>query len=193
MGKDKKKKDKERLQNLNKQAVSMREFLKRFLHVDNDELIEYGLTHNDLRKIFPNLKRTSFDVILDDPSVVYTGEVILVLDASEHVVPYVSKELKTLESFGIDDAMDKSEWEKPPEQWGSPKQDTPNIHDYDLKSMSIYELEILLKLYSYSNQMSSYYTVRREIVSRSDSHQGNKRSKQKSLKKENKRNKKDKY
>ncbi len=187
------KKRKQRLENLSEQAVSMEEFLKRFLNINNDELIKQGLTHKELKKIFPNLRRSSFDAILDDPSMVYRGQVVLVLDSNDNVIPYVNNQIKTIESYGIDDVMDESEWSMPPEQWSSPREDTPRVQDYDLKSLSIYELELLLQIYSYSNQKSSYFVVRREIVSRSDSHQGNKRSIQKSLKKEYKRNKKDKY
>lgn len=189
MGNSKKKSDKRRLRSLERHCVSIQNFLSRILGVKSDELMRANLTHSDLEKLFPNLKKSSFDAILDDPSMIYTGEVVLVQDAAHHIAPYFNTKMKTLDDYGIDDVIDKKEWEQSSETWDKSERKTPNINDYDLSSMSLYELEKLLKIYSKTHQPGNYERVRREIVSRDNSIQGSKQSKQKALKRDNKRNK----
>ena len=183
---DKKKQDKRRLKGLTSQSMSMSFFLMRIMGIHNEALAREEITHRELAQIFPNLKRTGYDYILDNPQVVYNGDVILVRDATDAVVPYIIPEhLKNLSDLGMDDVMDNEEWDSiSSEDWVTYKEPTPNIQDYDLKSMSIYDLEKLLKIYSQTHQTGNYQKVRREIISRRDSIQGNRMSKAKALHKE---------
>lgn len=180
---EKKKVDKKRLKKLTEQAIPISTFLAKMLGI-RDKNIVGELTHKDLSYLLPDLQRTSYRKILDDPEMVYSGEVVLVIDIANNAVPYiVERNLQPLEEMGISDAIDTEVWDEPS------KTEVPNLKDYDLKSMSIYELEQLLAIYHSTNQIGYYEKVRREITSRSDSKQGVKRSKQKALKKEVKREK----
>ena len=190
MKNSKKKYDRKKLKILESQAVSIPNFLAKFLGLKNEELMQANLTHHDLMKLFPNLERSSFDAILDDPSMVYTGKVVLVQDSLKNCVPYFNKGVKTLESYGIDAVMDKDEWNQDSKSWTkNERSSTPRLQEYDLTSMSIYELEELLKIYNSTHQKGCYEKVRQELLYRKDSRQRSIKSKQKALKRENKRNK----
>ena len=183
---NKKKQDKRRMEFLEKESVSIESFLCRFLGITDVGLMNAHLSHNDLKAICPNLKRTGFARILDDPELVHTGEVILVTDSLNNVVPYVNDGFYNLNSFGMSDVMDDSDWNTP-ELWNEKKEQTPNIYDYELKSLSIYQLHELMQIYSKSGQYGNYEVVRRELISREDSHYSSKKSKARMLKKEFKR------
>lgn len=184
----KKKHDRKKLKILESQAVSISSFLAKFLGLKNEELMQANLTHHDLMKLFPNLERSSFDAILDDPSMVYTGKVVLVQDSSKNYVPYFNNGVKTLESYGIDDVMDKDEWNQDSTCWTKKERNSsPRLQEYDLTSMSIYGLEELLNIYSATHQIGNYEKVRRELVSRKESRQNSLKSKQKAFRRDNKR------
>ncbi len=181
---DKKKDDKRRLKGLKDQAMTMTSFLARFLGIHNPALMQEGLTHRDLAKMFPNLKRTSYAHILDNPQTVYCGEVVLVVDIANEVIPYVvPEELRYLEDMGMSSVMDDDEWlEASPETWTT-ETTLPNINDYNLSSMSTYDLSCLLKIYSHTGQIGNYNKVRRELISRPDSLQATRASKERAKKK----------
>lgn len=188
----KKKADKNRMKALESYVVTIPNFLSKILGLKDEELLQGELTHKDLKMLFPDLKRSSFDAILDDPGMVYTGKVILVQDSIHNLAPYFNKGVKTLESYGIDSVMDKDEWNQNSDSWNKrEKTKGPRLQEYDLSSMSIYELEELLKIYNSTHQKGCYERVRRELLFRKDSRQNSVKSKQKALKKEKRRNKKD--
>lgn len=180
MGNNKKNKGKKKQERLIKDALSMQCFLVRFLGITDKNLVQADLTHNDLKALFPHLQRTGFNQVLDDPALVHTGEVLLVTDSAHNTVPYVNK-------FNLDvtDVMDDEEWNEP-ETWHK-TQEKPNIQDYDLSSLTTYELAQLLQLFAKSGQRPAYEVIRRELIFRADSNHANKQSKQKALRKDKKR------
>lgn len=166
-------------------AISMACFLRRYLGINDDELLKIHLTHRELSSLCPYLKRSSFDVILASPELVYYGEIILVNDGNNHVVPYVlDEQLKYLNSYTVpllkNDASESLCWSATKEN------ETYDITDSELDSMSIYELEKLAKYYSRTNQGKKYRKIIRTIVSRDDSIQASRQSKEKALRKERK-------
>lgn len=184
MGNNKKRKDKKRQEQLENDALSMQCFLVRYLGITDINLVKAGLTHGDLKALFPNLKRTGFNQVLDDPALVKTGEVLLVTDSLHNTVPYVNQF-----ELDVSDVMDSEEWNKP-ETWSNKKESTPNIQSYELQSLTTYELACLLQIYVKSGQNSAYEVVRRELISREDSNHACKKSKAKALRKDLKRAKK---
>ena len=95
-GKAKDKNNNKRYGVLKDNAITINIFLTRCIGLHNDELMQAKLTHKDLEKIFPNLKRTSYATILNDPSLVYTGKVVSVLDSNGELVPYMNEDKKQL-------------------------------------------------------------------------------------------------
>ncbi len=129
--------------------ISLSKFLSRYACVEGKDLKK--LTHEDVEVLFPNLKRTSFEVVLDNPELLYSGKVLMVYDgksAIPYIVPNISKEDYTIMSVTREEEKVK------------PVDDTV----YDYTSMSIYELRCLLvrKFNSNRNQVCA----RRELNKR---------------------------
>lgn len=175
---DKKRTDKMRLAGLEKRAVSISGFIKRYLGINDDALLRAELSHGSLSEIFPQLKRSSFDYILDNPCEVYNGSVVLVIDSLGNYAPYIVTNLvEMLDNQGINQVMDETHWgDGSPESWNV----TEKI-DYDLSSLSTYELVELMYIHKRAGDISSYNRVKNEVLSREDSARANRQSKQKAL------------
>ena len=59
------KQDKIKLAMLYDNKVSMTYFLSTIMGINHPAIYGKGLTHKDVKKLFPTLKRTSFDNIID--------------------------------------------------------------------------------------------------------------------------------
>ncbi len=189
-GKAKDKNNNKRYGMLEEQAITVNIFLKRCLGLYNDELMNARLTHKDLAKIFPNLKRTSYAAILNDPSLIYTGRVVGVIDSNGELIPYINTETKKfLATDEFSYVMQQEEWSESPETWHN--ENIEHAQSYELSEMSLYKLELLMRLYEKTGQMKDHEIVRREIVNRRDSKRACNISKQKALRKSMKKTKKD--
>ena len=164
---------------LEEKAISINVFIKRCLGCYNDELMRTQLTHRDLVKIFPYLKRTSYDVIMDDPACLYTGDVVAVVDSTATIILYQNTQKAFLDSEEFTQIMDNDTWSDNSLEWSSDKE--THAQSYDLKTMSTYELSSLMKLYTKTGQWHDYEVVRRELISRDDCARANKKSKRKAL------------
>ena len=177
MGKENKK---ERIfEILEEKAISINVFIRRCLGAYNEELMRTPLTHRDLVKIFPYLKRTSYDVIMDDPACLYTGDIVAVMDSNATIILYQNTQMDFLESEEYLSAVDEALMGDTSNEWKAEPQ--TSVQSYDLKSMSTYELTCLMKLYTKTGQWHSYEVVRRELVSRDDCARANRKSKRKAL------------
>lgn len=128
--------------------ISLAKFLSRFESLSGKDLKK--VTHEDVKVLFPNLKRSTFESIKRNPKLIYTNQVVLVSDGRKVVPYYVPNEQiceeetefvrEEVEQRKIDDTV------------------------YDYTSMSIYELRCLLerKFNSYRNQVCA----RRELDKR---------------------------
>ena len=65
--------------------ISLAKFLTRYVYVTGKDLTK--LTHDDIKELFPYLKRTSFEYIDLHPGCVECGEVALVNDG-KNIIPY---------------------------------------------------------------------------------------------------------
>lgn len=187
---DKKKKDGKRLECLETHGVSITRFIKEFLGIEDDALLRSDLTHQVLAELFPYLKRTSFEHILDNPNVVYSGSVVLVKDKLGNYIPYiVTGLLEKLEEQGINYVMSEADWgDGTPENW-----DQTERINYDLEALSTYQLTQLMYIYKASGEHNNYLKVRNELTSREDSSRANRLSKQKALRRSAKKIKDDEY
>jgi len=171
-------------------AITINVFIKRFLGIYNDEIMKAKLTHKDLVHLFPNLERTSFDAIMDDPSCLYTGDVIAVIDAYNNIIPYKYKSMKEktfLETEEFEAVMSSEDWPENSEEWDKTKEHAKGANSYDLHTASKYDLECLMRLYISLGQWRDYEIVRRELTSRKDCSHANKNSKRLALKRSMKR------
>ena len=169
------KQDRDRLNRLENESITMKAFLARILGVGDNGLLSDRITHDDLKAMMPNLVRTSFSFVIDNPEVIINGEVFLVTDSKGKTIPYVNPKILAdrAEFYG-----DYSQQRR--------KEPIPNIKDIDLPSLSIYELRQLLAIYSKHGIYSAYRKVHEELSSRKDSHCAAKESLGRVLRKERK-------
>lgn len=185
MGNTKRKRNRKKEEQLKQSSMSMESFLRKILGITDIELIRAHLTHDDIKKMFPSIKRASIAQVLDDPALVSRGDVIYVKDSENRSIPYINDREKFLGNIVTPITNDLSSV-MDTEEWSEPKSDTSRIRYEELESMSVYELVCLAKIYHETGQIANREIVIRELKSRNDSKQGVKRSKDKALKKERK-------
>ena len=66
-------------------VISLAKFISRYLGVNGSGL--NTLSHEDVKHLFPNLKRSTFAFIENNPLELYSGNVILVTDGRK-IIPY---------------------------------------------------------------------------------------------------------
>ena len=120
--------------------ISLSKFLSRYACVEGKDLKK--LTHEDVEVLFPQLKRTSFEIVFNNPDLLYSGKVLMVYDGKS-AIPYI---VPKMEIQDMDMMCVSREEEKV-------KQVDDKVYDYT--SMSIYELRCLLvrKFNSTRNQV----------------------------------------
>ena len=131
--------------------ISLAKYLSRFVSLNGRDLRK--VTHDEVRLLFPNIRRASIAEVKKNPSLICTGEVILV-DDGRNIVPYYipQERCENIESEFIREEV---------------KKDKIDDTVYDYANMSIYELRCLLKrkFNSYRNQACAKMELgRRGIV-----------------------------
>lgn len=122
--------------------ISLAKFLTRYVLLVGEDLKK--LTHEDVKVIFPDLKRCTFEMIRQNPLLVYNGNVLLVNDGHK-TIPYYVPKIMDLSDDYTDFVMDEDEKEN------------FKCKSYDYASMSNYELKLLLrnKFNSYKNRKNA--------------------------------------
>lgn len=150
-------KDKKILNNLkDNNSISLRKFLMFYCGISDNNILSHNLTHKDIKVLFPDLKRISFDYVLDNIKEIYIGSIIMVKDSIGNAVPYINPKL----DICIDDDFDID----------MPDEDKDNTLEeiIDLENLDLYELVELAKKYKTDNRITEYRKVCRLIRKRKD-------------------------
>ncbi len=134
--------------------ITLSKFLSRYAYLQGSDLTK--VTHEEVKKLFPTLKRCTYEEISLCPELVYDGNVVLVTDGKK-TIPYYVPELECSEN----EYLDFNREEIPSDEVDD------NIYDYS--NMSVYELRCLLerKFNSYRNQCCARKELnKRKIVLR---------------------------
>lgn len=83
-------------------AISINDFLAKYY--GRSDFNGKKLIHENVKSLFPDIKRWSFEDIVKNPELVYTGKVVLVRDSSNRCIPYL-----TGYDFDMVDALDNRE------------------------------------------------------------------------------------
>lgn len=75
---------------LEKKCISLTKFLINYCGIYNDEIYNIKISHQDIKKLMPNLKRVSFESLLTNKKSFYIGDIIPVKDCYGNVVPYIN-------------------------------------------------------------------------------------------------------
>ena len=130
-------------------VMSLSKFLSRYVCMQGDNLKR--ITHEEVKYLFPYLKRASFALIEENRELLYMGKITLVNDGKK-TIPYFTPELE----FSDIEYNDLERQEEEPFQ--------VDDNHYDYSRLSEYELRQLLrrKFSSYRNQINA----RRELSQR---------------------------
>ena len=134
--------------------ISLRKFLVFYCGVCDRNILSHNLTHKDIKVLFPDLKRVSFEYVIDNIKEIYIGSIIMVKDSIGNAVPYINPKLDICIEADIDIIED----------------DKDNTFEeiIDLENLSLYELAELAKRYKTDNRINEYRKVCRIIKKRKD-------------------------
>ena len=82
-----------------KNALSINDFLEKYY--GRTEFRNKKLVHENVKSLFPDIQRGSFEDIVKNPELVYTGKVVLVRDSNNKCIPYITG--YELENNGLDE------------------------------------------------------------------------------------------
>ena len=132
-----------------KNEISLSKFLSRYCYLTGEKLCK--VTHEEVKQLFPQFKRSSFKEINEHPELLMTGKVILVNDGRK-TIPYYSQIVEN--EYDNYQVLEREE---------APKiKIDDERHDYS--SMSLYELRLLLR--KKFNSVRNQNCARREIKKR---------------------------
>lgn len=83
-------------------AISINDFLAKYY--GRSDFDGKKLIHENVKSLFPDIKRWSFEDIVKNPELVYTGKVVLVRDSNNRCIPYL-----TGYDFNMVEALDNRE------------------------------------------------------------------------------------
>ena len=150
-------KDKKILNNLkDNNSISLRKFLMFYYGICDSNILSHNLTHKDIKILFPDLKRVSFDYVLENIKEIYVGSIIMVKDSIGNAVPYINPKL----DICIEDDIDIEITEE--------DEDNTFEEVIDLENLHLYELVELAKKYKTDNRINEYRKVCRMIKKRKD-------------------------
>ena len=129
--------------------ISLSKFLSRYCRLSGLELTK--VTHEEVKQLFPQFRRSSFKEINEHPELVMSGRVVLVNDGRK-TIPYYS--VIEEDAFDYDEIM-REEYN-----------DEIVIDDnhYDMSKQTIYKLRLLLR-HKY-NSLRNQNAARRELNNR---------------------------
>ena len=142
--------DKKLLKELEKNnCISLKSFLISYCGICYSSLLNENISHEDIKYLLPDLKRSSYEYILKNVKDVYTGKIILVKDSYGHIIPYLKPEIK--------EYYENNEIEK-----DDVKEETFE-KAINLEKLSLYELSELGKKYKDKNRVTEYRKICRII------------------------------
>ena len=153
-------KDKQLLRNLiYNNSITLKSFLISHCGIYQKELLEDKISHDDIKCLFPYLKRSSFEYILTNIREVYIGNILLVRDSYNNTVPYLKPKLNEITDIEIneEECIDKSE-----------NSEDDSILVDEIENLTLYELIELRKKYKTQNRCAEYRRISKIIKRNSD-------------------------
>lgn len=139
---------KELKRDLEQRCISLTKFLINYCGIYTENIHDMKISHQDIKELLPQLKRVSFESLLENKKSYYTGSIIPVKDCHGNVVPYVNPMLEydVVVEFDCETTEEK------------------NINYDNLEeNMNLYELAKLCKYFKTHNKMKEYRSVHKKI------------------------------
>ena len=91
---------------LNENAIDIKKFLIKY-DLFEDVVLDLKISHKDLKLLIPDLRTVSYERIIKDKKILYTGDVVCVRDSFGVVIPYISPSLTDTIVYKVIDTIDK--------------------------------------------------------------------------------------
>ena len=82
------------------ESIDLISFLHNYYGISSEFFYKNVVTHQDIKMLFPSIKRESFDYVNHNREDLSSGDIILVHDAKGNTVPYVKPTKEDLKEFG---------------------------------------------------------------------------------------------
>lgn len=146
---------KDLLKNLEKNnSISLKKFLISYCCISNNALLNSKIAHKDIKFLLPDLKRFSYEYMLENLKDLYVGNIVLVEDCYGNFAPYLNPKIEEYDDIII-------EYEEHQEN------DRFELA-VELENLNLYELAELAKKYREDKRMTEYRKVCRIIKSKKD-------------------------
>ena len=138
-------KDKEQLKDLleilKETTISLRKFLILYYGI-NIDLHGNKLSHSDLKCLFPNIKRVSFEYVLNNKELAFNGDIICVFDSFNNPAFYKRPDVEVFDDIEYIETIEENNCEK----------------EFDLifEDLNTYELSMLCKNLKNLNRLDDY-------------------------------------
>ena len=138
-------------------SISLKKFLINYCGVPPYIIVDKKISHSDVKKLIPNIKRVRFDDLKYDNQKIYNGDIVIVEDSFGNLAPYCVVEINNF--FGKNDDYVK-------------ECDTLDVKEKivekaflntDLDKISKYELVELCRYYKKHKRLCEYRVVDRFI------------------------------
>lgn len=70
-------------------SISIKKFLRVYCGVEDYNIYNSKLSHQDIKDLFPYLKRVSFNSVISEKEEMYLGSIISVVDSYGNIAPYI--------------------------------------------------------------------------------------------------------
>lgn len=131
--------------------ISLARFLEIYCGITNEN-IKAIMTHKDAKILLPYLKSCSFDFLRKNMELYETGDIILVRDANNNLIPYLTPK------FRKEDTIDEIS------MIVCEKKLVVDYYSIDLDDLTVYELKELLHLFKDSR--SKAREIKNELTNR---------------------------
>lgn len=134
------------LKNYKELEITMAEFLYNYCCCADQNF--FKTTHDDLKRLLPELQRVSFTTANSNSELLYTGELILIRDCKNNVVPYINPFRNGYDNIvAIEEELTKQTVKKKDEK-------------FDVKKISNYKLKVYLRMCKNSHNVGKYKVCR---------------------------------
>ena len=152
------KKEKRLLKELEKNnCINLNSFLISYCGIWNDALVTGKISHNDMKFLFPYLKKVSFEHALKNIKDVYVGNIVLVKDSYGHIAPYINPKIREVNDIEVNEVNAETIYKEGKFEKA-----------IELENLSIYELAMLRKKYKEERRVNEYRKICRIIKKRKD-------------------------
>lgn len=152
-----------------KNEISLSKFLTHYYELHDANIL--NMTHDDIKNLFPQIKRLSFDYAKKNKDSLASGKIIMVKDCKGDIIPYVCPKAIVKSETTIDTEIVSFPCSR------KVKQTYEKLSKEELKDLTNWELIKLLR--NYRKHLLSCYEIYREIKKKRNGCSKNRREKKK--------------